>query len=190
MARYRYADKSIETENIKNLTLSAMFIALGFILPFLTGQIPQIGNMLLPMHLPVLLCGLICGWKYGAAAGFVLPLFRAVVFGMPPLFPTAVSMSFELLTYGLIVGLVYGFFKKKGVFAVYASLITAMLTGRAVWGIVQTTLLGISGNTFTWQMFMTGAFVNAIPGIIAQLILIPVIMTALNRREWEENNGK
>ena len=90
-------------------------------------------------------------------------------------------MSFELMTYGLVAGLLYGISRWQCVISLYRSLIAAMLAGRVVWGIVQVILLGISGNGFTWQMFMAGAFLNAIPGIIVQLILIPVIMVALNR---------
>lgn len=81
----------MKEKNVKNyiwnLVLSAMFMAIGLVLPFFTGQIPQIGSMLLPMHLPVLLCGLICGWQYGGVVGFVLPLLRYVMFGMPPHLP-------------------------------------------------------------------------------------------------------
>ena len=91
----------------KKMTLSAMFLAIGMVLPFLTGQIPQVGNMMLPMHIPVLLCGLICGWQYGAVLGFVLPLLRYLVFGMPLLFPTGIAMAFERMTYGLVIGQVY-----------------------------------------------------------------------------------
>ena len=94
--------------NSKDLTLTAMFLALGLVLPFLTGQIPQIGNMLLPMHIPVFLCGLICGWRYGAILGFILPILRNAVFGMPVLFPTGIAMAFELMTYGLVAGFLYG----------------------------------------------------------------------------------
>jgi thiamine transporter ThiT len=81
-----------------------MFVALGLILPFFTGQIPKVGSMMLPMHIPVLLCGLICGWKYGLMAGAVLPLLRSALFGMPPLFPTAAAMAFELAAYGFLSG--------------------------------------------------------------------------------------
>ena len=95
-------------ETTKNMTLAAMFLAIGLLLPLLTGQIPQIGNMLLPMHIPVFLCGLICGWQYGAVVGLILPLVRYVIFGMPALFPTGIAMSFELMTYGLVAGLLYG----------------------------------------------------------------------------------
>lgn len=165
----------------KNMTLSAMFIAIGLILPIFTGQIPQIGNMLLPMHIPVFLCGLICGWKYGAVTGFALPLMRSVIFGMPVLFPSATSMAFELATYGLIAGLLYGASRWKCIRALYRAIIIAMLAGRAVWGIAQIIFLGISGGSFTWQMFTAGAFFNAIPGIIVQLILLPCFMLALHR---------
>lgn len=168
-------------EATKKLTLSAMFIALGLVLPFLTGQIPQFGNMMLPMHIPVFLCGLICGWKYGAVVGFILPLMRSMIFGMPKLFPSACSMAFELATYGLVAGLLYGISHWQCIRALYRSIIIAMVAGRAVWGIVQIILLGASGGHFTWQMFMAGAFLNAIPGIIIQLTLIPAVMMALHR---------
>lgn len=120
----------MKRELTKNITLSAMFLAIGFVLPFFTGQIKQIGNMLLPMHIPVLLCGLICGWKYGACIGFILPLMRSAIFGMPVLFPNAVSMALELAAYGLVVGIVYGVSKWKCVIALYRALIIAMITGR------------------------------------------------------------
>lgn len=168
-------------KSIKNLTLSAMFVAIGVLLPFLTGQIQQIGNMLLPMHIPVFLCGLICGWEYGAAIGFILPLLRSFLFIMPPLYPNAVAMSVELLTYGLVAGLLYSHSRWQCVIALYRSLIIAMIAGRVVWGITEIILLGIGGNTFTWEAFIAGALLNSIPGIILQLILIPAVMVALNR---------
>lgn len=166
---------------ILQLTLAAMFLAIGIVLPFLTGQIKQIGNMLLPMHIPVLLCGLLCGWQYGLAVGFILPLFRSVLFSMPVLFPTAAAMAFELASYGAVAGLLYSRSRWKCVIALYRSLIAAMLFGRVVWGVAQMLLLGIKGNRFTWQMFFAGAFLNAIPGIVLQLIFIPAVMVALNR---------
>ena len=167
--------------NLKNTTLAAMFLAIGLVLPFLTGQIPQIGNMLLPMHIPVLLCGLICGWQYGGIVGLILPLLRSALFGAPVFFPAATAMAFELMTYGLVAGLLYSLSKWQCIRALYRCLSIAMLAGRAVWGIVQTVQLGVTGSGFTWQMFMAGAFLNAIPGIVVQLILIPVVMVALNR---------
>ncbi len=171
---------------LKNLTLSAMFLALGLILPIFTGQIPRVGNMLLPMHIPVLLCGLICGWQYGAVVGFVTPLLRSVLFGMPILYPMAIGMAFELMTYGLVVGYVYGHSKWKCIISLYRAMIISMITGRLVWGIAQIILLGIAGNSFTLQAFMAGAFINAVPGIVIQLILIPTVMVALGRAHLVE----
>ena len=92
---------------LKKLVLSAMFIAVGLVLPFFTGQIPQIGKMMLPMHLPVFLCGLICGWPYGLAVGFVTPLLRSMIFSMPVMYPAAIAMAFELATYGFVAGFLY-----------------------------------------------------------------------------------
>lgn len=168
-------------KSIINLTLSAVFLAVGIVLPFFTGQIPAIGNMLLPMHIPVFLCGFICGWPYGAAVGFVLPLFRSFLFGAPPIYPNACTMALELMTYGLIAGLLYNRSKWHCVLSLYRSLLIAMICGRAVWGVAQMILLGFGGKSFTFQMFLAGAFLNAIPGIVLQLVFIPAIMIALNK---------
>ena len=168
-------------KQIKKLTLSAMFIAIGIVLPMITGNIQQIGSMLLPMHIPVFLCGLICGWQYGLVVGAVLPLMRSVLFGMPPIYPVAIAMTFELATYGAVSGILYNRSKWQCIIALYRSIIAAMLAGRIVWGIAEVILLGVSGNTFTWSAFMAGAFFNAIPGIIVQLTLIPALMVALNK---------
>lgn len=165
----------------KELTLSALFIALGLVLPLLTGQLKALGNVFLPMHLPVLLCGLIVGPVYGLIVGLILPILRHFTFGMPPLYPVAIAMSFELATYGFVVGYVYKYSRWKCIITLYESLIIAMIVGRLVWGFVQMILLGINGQAFTFQMFMAGAVLNAIPGIILQLILIPAIMVALNK---------
>jgi len=165
----------------KNLTLSALFMAVGFVLPFLTGQIPQFGNMLLPMHIPVFLCGLICGWKYGLIVGFLLPLLRFMLFSMPPIYPIGIAMAFELATYGAVAGFLYERSRWQCVVALLRSMVAAMLAGRVVWGVAQVLLLGMGDMAFSWQMFMAGAFLNAIPGILIQLTLIPAIMAALNR---------
>lgn len=164
-----------------NLCISAIFLALGFVLPFLTGQIPEIGNMLLPMHIPVLFCGFICGAPWGAVIGFITPLLRSLCLGMPPIFPTAAAMAFELCAYGLFSGLIYHFFNRKNILAIYVSLVAAMIIGRGVWGIVDLIFTSINGNPLTWSVFLTSAFASAFPGIILQLVLIPVVMFALER---------
>ena len=174
----------------RDLALSAMFLALGLLLPLLTGQIRQIGNLLLPMHIPVFLCGLLCGWRYGAAVGFLTPLLRSVTFGMPPMYPSAAAMAFELAVYGGAAGALYQRADRQSVGAVYRAMLPAMLAGRAVWGAAQAILLGLRGNAFPWQAFLAGAFLNAVPGIVLQLILIPAVMAALDRAGLVPFRGK
>lgn len=165
----------------RNLTLSAMFLAIGLVLPLLfTGQLRAVGNMLLPMHLPVFLCGLICGWQYGGLVGLILPVLRSSLFTMPPM-PLAVVMAFELATYGALAGYLYGHSKWKCVLALYRSMIVAMLGGRVVWAIGRMILAGVSDTGFSLEVFLASGFVTALPGIILQLTLIPVIMVALDR---------
>ena len=139
--------------SIQNLCLSAVCLALCMVLPFLTGQIPQIGNALSPMHIPVLMCGLICGWQYGLAVGFAAPLLRFLLFGMPPIMPTGLAMMFELAAYGAFSGLLLQFLPKK-LYCLYASLIGAMLGGRIVWGIARFVLGQIVGPAFTFPLFL------------------------------------
>ena len=167
-------------KNTRKLILAALFLALGYVLPFFTGQVPAVGKMLLPMHIPVLLCGFVCGWQYGLLVGFVVPLFRSMLTGMPIMMPTAVGMAFELMTYGAVSGLLYGMLPRK-TWSIYIALLGAMLSGRAVWGIVSILLYGIQGSMFSWQMFLGGAILNAVPGILLQLILVPVIIILLEK---------
>lgn len=164
----------------KKLVNAALMLALGMVLPFLTGQIPSVGSRLLPMHIPALLTGYISGPMYGLLVGFVMPLFRSMIFGMPPMFPTAVAMAFELATYGFIAGLLYRRMNKN-TGNIYLSLIIAMVMGRFVWGVVSYVLYGLGESAFTWQIFTAGAFVNALPGILIQIILIPVLVLALKK---------
>lgn len=168
-------------DKLLNLVLSAMFLALALVLPFLTGQIKEIGNMLLPMHIPVMLCGLVCGWQYGITIGFIAPLMRSALFGMPVMFPSAVSMAFELATYGLVIGLIFAKSKWHCIKSLYKSLLASMLCGRIVWCVVQTILLSIQGSAITVKMLFTASVVNAIPGIILQLVLIPSAMLLLKK---------
>jgi thiamine transporter ThiT len=114
----------------KQLVLSGLFLAFVLLMPFLTAQIPSLGSRLLPMHIPVLLCGFICGWPYGLMSGLVLPVFRCMLLGMPPMFPTAVAMAFELAAYGLMTGLLHKLLPKKNV-SIYASLILSMVCGKS-----------------------------------------------------------
>ena len=173
-------DPSLTSLQIRKLTYAALFLALALVLPFLTGQIPQIGSALSPMHIPVLLCGFLVGWPWGLAVGFIAPPLRSVIFGMPAMFPGAFAMAFELAVYGLVSGILYRLLPKKK-WSIYVTLVVAMLAGRVVWGIARLILAGLSGSSFTWALFLAGAFTNAIPGIILHIVLIPVIVMALER---------
>lgn len=130
------------------------------------------------MHIPVLIAGFVLGGKYGLAIGFILPLLRSLIFTMPPMFPIAIAMAFELGIYGLVTGLLFNKLSKNTV-NIYISLVIAMIVGRLVWGAVSYFLFALNNTGFTWQMFMAGAFFNASIGIIIQLIIIPLIVTAL-----------
>ncbi len=171
----------MSTNNIKKITLSAVFLAIGMVLPFLTGQIKEIGDTLLPMHIPVMLYGLICGGTYGFVVGLVLPFLRAVTVGMPPIYPNAVWMAAELATYGIVIGFLHFRFYKKQVWWLYCCLVASMIIGRIAWGISKAILLGVTGKAFTIQAFIAGGIVDSLPGIILQLILLPIIAKFLER---------
>lgn len=163
----------------RNVVFTALCIAIGLILPRLVNFIPIAypGSVLLPMHIPVLVCGFLCGWRYGLLSGFILPLLASMLTSMPPIFPTAVSMSIELAAYGMLTGLLYHLTKGK----IFISLITAMIGGRLVMGFVNILLFNLADNTYGIALFISGAFVTALPGIIIQLIIIPMLIHAFRR---------
>lgn len=165
--------------SLLKMILAALFLALAYVMPFLTGQIPEIGSMLCPLHIPILICGFICGWPWGLVVGFIAPLLRSLTLGMPPFFPTAVCMAFELAAYGAIAGLMHKILPRKKPY-VYVSLLTAMIVGRLVWGAAMFIFMGLNGANFTFSAFIAGAFTNAIPGIVVQIVLIPLIVMVLD----------
>ncbi|MDO4739151.1 MAG: ECF transporter S component [Eubacteriales bacterium] len=175
-------------DTIRKLVFSALFLALGLLLPFLTGQIPQIGSKLSPMHIPVLLCGFVCGWKWGLIVGAVVPLLRSALFGMPPMMPTAAAMAFELAAYGFAAGMLYKLLPKTAA-NVYAALVGAMIVGRIVWGAAAFALNSAMGAQFGWQAFAAGAVLNAVPGIILHIAIIPPIVLALRRAGVMKKEG-
>lgn len=162
------------------MVLAAMFLAIAYVLPFFTGQISRIGAMLCPMHLPVLICGFVCGWPWGLIVGFVAPLLRSVTLGMPILFPGAVCMAFELATYGMLAGLLYKKLPKKKV-NIYIALLSAMVAGRLVWGLAMKICLGVKGGAFGMTAFLSGAVLNAVPGIVIQIVVVPIVVMLLER---------
>lgn len=172
---------------IQKITLSAMFVALAFVLPFFTMQIEKIGDMLCPMHIPVILCGFVCGAPWGLLVGLISPILRSLIMTMPVMYPTAIGMAFELGTYGLVSGLLYNALPKKKQY-IYASLIGAMISGRIVWGIARIIMFGFDFSKFGWSAFWAGAVVNALPGIVVQIALIPVVVILIRNSKFEIRN--
>lgn len=170
----------MEKSSTLKLVLAGLFTAIGLALPVAFHAMSLSGSIFLPMHIPVLLCGLVCGWKYGLVTGIAIPLLSSVLTGMPPVYPVAIAMAFELATYGAVIGLLSR--KMNTILA----LIIAMLSGRAVLGIANVALLGLSGKSYAWSAFIAGAFVTALPGIIMQLILVPVIFAILQKNKHLE----
>ena len=161
-------------QSVRKLTISAMFLAVGIILPMAFHSFgPNAGATFLPMHLPVLLCGFLCGPAYGAFIGVLTPLLSSFLTGMPVLVPTGIAMVFELSCYGCLSGLLLKHFH------LYVALILTMLAGRIVNGIVNLILLSFMGKAYTLTIFLTVSFITAIPGILLQLLLVPLLVKAI-----------
>lgn len=167
-------------KHLQKLLYSAILLAIALLLPFLTGQLPEIGSMLLPMHLPVLLAGFLCGGGWGAAVGFIAPLLRSAIFGMPVMYPMAVAMALELAAYGFFSGLLYKYLPHKK-WRVFVALPAAMVIGRVVFGLAFWLLTSVSGGSYSWAAFIGGTVTSGIPGIVIQLVLIPVLVLALEK---------
>ena len=166
---------------IKKITFAASCLALSLVLPLLTGSIPEIGGMLCPMHIPAFLAGALLGPWLGGAVAFISPIFRFFVFGSPALFPRGVAMAFELFAYAICFGLLLKILPKK-IPSMYASLTFAMLAGRIVGGVTKVLLVTFGAmSSYGWKVFFTAYFVETIPGVILQFILIPPILLALDR---------
>lgn len=171
----------------RNIVLSGLFIAIGIVLPMIfTGNLAQLGRAFLPMHIPVLIAGFVCGAPYGLVVGFLTPILKSALTSMPPMYPGAVVMAFELAAYGFFAGALYKLFPKKDKY-IYPALIFAMLIGRLVWGVASLLILGLGEGKFGWQAFLGGAFINAWMGIVIQIVLIPLIVIAFKRAGFMKN---
>lgn len=163
----------------KRIVIAGLCVALGVVLPVAVHSIPNAGNILLPMHIPVLLCGLICGPWYGLAGGILTPVVSSLITGMPPM-AYLPSMVAELAAYGLISGLCIRLIKGKNQTArVYCALITAMIAGRIAYGVMNALIF--RAGEYSMELWLSGTFITAAPGILVQLIIIPVIILALQR---------
>lgn len=168
---------------VYKITLAAMFLALGIIFPMAFHAFgPNAGSSFLPMHIPVLLCGFLCGPFYGAMVGVLTPLLSSMLTGMPMLMPIGIAMMFELCVYGIVSGVLV----KR--YNVYMSLVVAMLAGRVVSGVVNLVLMGFMGKAYTLSIFVSAAFITAIPGIILQLFAIPILVNVAKKLNKTKQN--
>ena len=163
---------------VKKLVFTAVCAALCLVLPMAFHSIPNAGQVILPMHIPVLLCGLVCGWPNGLLCGLIGPLLSSVITGMPPaaMLP---SMMVECAVYGLVTGLAMKYIRTgKPVTDLYVSMIAAMVLGRVVAGFAKAWIFTPGVAPFAW---VTTSLVTGIPGIVIQLVLMPLVVTALTR---------
>ena len=175
--------------NQRKLVVTAMLIALCVVLPLAFHQVPRAGSILLPMHIPVLLAGLVCGWKFGLITGITGPLLSTMITGMPPTMAIASLMSIELGVYGLVAGILTHFVRTKSAsLDLYICLIGSMLVGRVVAGIAQIVFFfnpayvdGVWTSNYTWALWTTSYFITSLPGIVIQLAFIPSVVMALER---------
>ncbi len=168
----------MQFSNVKKLVFSALCAALCVVLPMLFHVIPNAGSIFLPMHIPVLLCGMLCGWPYGLSCGLLGPLLSSLLTKMPPM-AVLPSMMLECAVYGAVSGLLMQLLRSRRlVVRLYASLIPAMLAGRIVSGIAKA-LIFDTGMTFS--AWITASFITALPGILTQLVLLPLLLFALMR---------
>lgn len=158
------------------MVFAALCVAIGLALPQAFHAVPMGGQIFLPMHLPVLLCGLLCGWYWGALSGIVTPVLSHLFFAMPPAVKLP-GMLFELLVYGLVAGLLYRKFRLN----IMVALGGAMLAGRAVSGITNALIFLGGGEPYSFGAFLTASFAKALPGILIQLVLLPVLVLALEK---------
>lgn len=165
--------------SIRRLVMTALCVALGVVLPQALHAIPNAGNVLLPMHIPVLLCGLCCGWTYGLGCGVLTPALSHLISGMPPA-AVLPAMICELAAYGLIAGFTARFIHTgKRTADIYIQLISAMLLGRVVYGVANALIF--RAGAYSMEVFLTAAFVTALPGIILQLVLLPALILILEK---------
>jgi len=166
--------------SIRRMTMAAVCVAMCVVLPIAFHSIPDAGSVFLPMHIPVLICGMICGWPYGFICGLMGPLVSSALTGMPPI-AVLPAMMVECGTYGLVSGLMLKYIHTGRTYTdLYVSLVTAMIAGRVVSGIAKALIFTPGLAMSAW---VTASFVTALPGIAIQLVFLPsVVFTLMKAR--------
>ena len=172
-------------DSLYRLLITAILLAVGMVLPFLTGQLQSFGQLISPLHIPAFICGLTCGWGWGAALGFVLPILRGLIFGMPPFPAVGLPMDFELMFYGLVTGLLYPLtrkaFKDKRLVAMLVSMLVAMIVGRCAGGIAKAVMMGLQNQGYAFSTFIASYFTGTVVGAVIHLLVCPLIVLALEK---------
>ncbi len=162
---------------VKRMVTTAICAAMCVVLPIAFHAVPNAGSVLLPMHIPVLLCGLLCGWPYGLLCGLMGPFISSFT-GMPPL-SVLPGMMVECATYGFVTGLGMRYIRTgKTTADLYISMIAAMALGRTVAGLAKALIFTPGISPFAW---VTTSLVTGIPGIIIQLIVMPALVLTLTK---------
>ena len=164
----------------KDLVTVGLLLALGIILPTVVHMSGINGAVFLPMHIPVLIAGLTLGSTCGFVVGILSPIINHLLTGMPPI-PNYWIMLVELALYGLVSGFLYN----KVKMTLWPSLIISMIIGR-IGGALMVLVLGRGFGIKAIPPL--GAYIKAItltalPGIIIQLILIPMIVKAYEKNK-------
>lgn len=169
---------------IRSMITAGVLIAMGILLPMVLHSIPNAGSIFLPMHIPVLLAGLLLSWPWALAVGILTPVLSSLLTGMPPMAPVpmAVIMTFELATYAMVTSLLARLVKGDRPWTVLYALVPAMVAGRLVAGLVVWVLVGLVGIQMkTPWLFMSGGFVTGLPGLAIQIVILPTLYYLLHR---------
>ena len=172
-------------DSLYRLLITAILLAVGMVLPFLTGQLQSFGQLISPLHIPAFICGLTCGWGWGAALGFVLPILRGLIFGMPPFPAVGLPMAFELMFYGLVSGLLYPVLRKalkeKRLAAMLIAMVAAMIVGRCAGGAAKAVMMGLNHQPYAFSAFFASYFTGTAVGAVIHLVICPLIVLALEK---------
>ena len=166
--------------HLKKLIVCALCVALCYVLPVVFHMV-GLGTIFSPMHIPVLLCGLVCGGWYGLLCGLLGPVLSSIVSGMPPAI-MLVRMIPELMAYGLVTGLGMRFIRTGSLLGdSYISMVIAMILGRVVGGVATAVYYAVTSGTYSFALWGATYFVESLPGILAQLVVIPAVVFTLEK---------
>ena len=163
--------------NVKKSIITAVCIALCYVITLMFHGIQNAGNIFCPMHIPVFICGLICGWQYGLLCGIAGPALSSALSSMPPV-AILPSMMVELAVYGTAAGLMMKLVRTKSTYAdLYISLIVAIVCGRVLAGLAKALIF--ARGSYSMSAWIAGSVVTSWPGTVIQLVFIPTIVFAL-----------